>query len=256
MAESLFSAGRLLHPLRRRSFLRVAGATASATALTLAGCGDEDGDSPVDPFVEVGAGDAGALNLALALEQLELAFYLAVRQGTYYAGLAADSAEKQVLDDIALHENLHVTALRNILTGAGAIKTLTVDFSSIDFNLRLAPAGAAKMGVLDAARAFEDLGVAAYNGAARYLNNSAYLLLAGKIVSVEARHAALIRDLIDYNTFVGSDIVDGFVPASGSSAPGVGSGSGLEQALTPPQVIAVANKFLMEGSKLTVAKLV
>ena len=43
--------------------------------------------------------------------------------------------------------------------------------------------------VLKTARTFEDLGVAAYNGAGQLLERGEYLLLAGKIVSVEARHA-------------------------------------------------------------------
>ena len=255
MAESVFSAARLLLPLRRRSFIQVAGATAGTTALALAGCGKDDSSTPALTTVEVGAGDAGVLNLALALEQTTLALYLAVAQGAYYQALADDSAEKQVLDDLTLHSNLYVAQLRSVLA-TNAIKTLSVDLSGIDTGLRTAAPGAARLGALDAARTLEDLAVGAYNGAARYLNSSPYLLLLSKIVSVKARHAALLRDLLAYNSFAGSDIVDVFVPGSGSSAPGDGSGSGLERALTPTQVVDVANKFLKEGSKLTVAKLV
>jgi hypothetical protein len=40
------------------------------------------------------------------------------------------------------------------------------------------------------------LGVSAYNGAGQLLTDPQNLLLAGKIVSVEARHAAAIRDLL------------------------------------------------------------
>ena len=50
--------------------------------------------------------------------------------------------------------------------------------------------------MLKAAADFEDLGVAAYNGAAQYLSTADNLGLAGKIVSVEARHASAIRDLL------------------------------------------------------------
>ena len=45
--------------------------------------------------------------------------------------------------------------------------------------------------------AFEDLGVAAYNGIAQYLTRPDNLLVLAKIASVEARHAATIRDLLE-----------------------------------------------------------
>ena len=44
-------------------------------------------------------------------------------------------------------------------------------------------------------KAFEDLGVSAYNGAGKLIENADYLLLVGKIVSVEARHASMVRRL-------------------------------------------------------------
>ena len=50
--------------------------------------------------------------------------------------------------------------------------------------------------MLGTARAFEDLGVSAYNGAGRFIKSADYLLIAGKVVSVEARHAAVIRALL------------------------------------------------------------
>jgi len=71
--------------------------------------------------------------------------------------------------------------------GNDAIPDLKFNFRSIDFNNRNQ--------VLRTARMFEDLGVAAYNGAGRYLASPASLLLAGKIVSVEARHAAYFREI-------------------------------------------------------------
>jgi glutamine amidotransferase-like uncharacterized protein len=83
-----------------------------------------------------------------------------------------------------------------------AIGELDVDFSAIDFNSRDS--------VLNAAKTFEDLGVAAYNGAGQFIESSDYLLIAGKIVSVEARHAAAIRDLINPGSadFAGDDLIE------------------------------------------------
>lgn len=240
---------RPLHvPIKRRSFFMYAGATAGA-ALLLASCDDDDDSPGTSGMVDVGSGDFGVLNYAYALEQLEAAFYAAVRAGQYYAGLGAASAEKQIFDDLALHEQIHADFFKAAIPANGGtlIKALETDFSTIDFNSRAA--------VLGAARDFEDLGVAAYNGAGRYLQSAAFLGLAGKIVSVEARHAGLIRDLISYNTFVGSDVVDLFTPTSATSAPGEGNGSGLEKHKTPTEVVATANKFLKEGSKLNVSNI-
>jgi rubrerythrin len=232
--------------IQRRSFLKYTGAAASTAVLVLAGCKDDD-DPSVAPttLVEVGAADNGVLNYAYALEQLEVAFYLRVRTGLYYTTIAS-AAEKQILDDLAKHEKTHADFLKTIIPSSVLIKTLEVDFSSINFDTRQT--------VLAAAMTFEDLGVAAYNGAARYLTNPLTVLTLGKIVSVEARHAALIRDLLAYNTFTGTDVVKQFVPAA-SGLPGDGEGTGLELSKTPTEVIALVNPFLKEGSKLKAASL-
>jgi hypothetical protein len=219
----------LYTPIKRRSFFMYAGATAGATALVLAGCSKSD-ETP--GLVNVGSGDAGVLNYAYALEQLEAAFYTKLRSGSYYMGLGTSSAEKLILDDLYYHEVIHRDFLNAALIAAKAtpIKSLEVDFSSINFNDRAS--------VLGTAKAFEDLGVAAYNGAGQYITNPGYLFIAGKIVSVEARHAAIIRDLVAENTFVGTDI-------AGSNSQ--------EISKSPSTVVATANTFLANGSKLDVS---
>jgi hypothetical protein len=200
--------------------------------------------------VSVGSGDAGVLNYAYALEQLEAAFYTQLRTGSYYTGLSTTSAERLILDDLYYHEVIHRDFFRAAIAGAGAtpIKALTPNFSGIDFNSRTS--------VLSTAKAFEDLGVAAYNGAGQYITNPGYLFIAGKIVSVEARHAAIIRDLTTENSFVANDVV---TLTSANKAMGdtnyAPSGSSLERSMTPSEVIATANNFLAEGSKLDVSGL-
>jgi Ferritin-like domain len=65
--------------------------------------------------------------------------------------------------------------------------------------------------LLSTSQLLEDTGVSAYNGAGKYLTTPANLLVAGKIVSVEARHAAAIRDIRDGNVgrkFAGDDVVN------------------------------------------------
>ena len=232
----------LYTPIKRRSFFVYAGATAGATALVLAGCKREESTPGT---VAVGSGDAGVLNYAYALEQLEAAFYTTLRTGSYYTGLATGSAEKQVLDDLYYHEVIHRDFLKTAIIQAGAtpIPALTPDFSTINFDDRSS--------VLKAARAFEDLGVAAYNGAARYFTKAAYLVVASKIVSVEARHAALIRDLLVEGTFVGADVVN----LSGATTNGGLSPLSAELSKAPSVVVATANQYLADGSKLDVSGL-
>lgn len=235
----------LYSPIKRRSFFKYAGATAGATALVLAGCSKND-SSP--GMVNVGSGDAGVLNYAYALEQLEAAFYTQVRMGTYYTNLNSTHPEKSILDDLYYHEVIHRDFLKAAITAAGAtpIKPLTPDFSKIDFNSRSS--------VLGTAKAFEDLGVSAYNGAGQYITSATYLYIAGKIVSVEARHAAIIRDLNTEGTFVGNDVI---TLSSANKTTGdtnyAPSGSSLERSMTPSEVVATANTFLADGSKLDVS---
>ncbi len=240
-------------PIKRRSFFLYAGATAGATALVLAGCSKSDSSVGT---IDVGGGDAGILNYAYALEQLEAAFYARVKTGSYYTALGPTAAERQIFDDLAAHEAIHRDFLKAALqaNGIAPLKDLTPDFGSINFDDRSS--------VLTAAQTFEDTGVAAYNGAGRFLTSNTNLALAGKIVSVEARHAALIRDLRSYNSFVGGDVVNLFTQTSGA-APGIGTassptgngnpGPGQERSKRPATVLASVNSFLAEGSKLSAA---
>jgi len=236
----------LYTPIKRRSFFMYAGATAGATALVLAGCSKSD-SSP--GTVNVGSGDVGVLNYAYALEQLEAAFYTQLRTGSYYTGSTITAAEKSILDDLYYHEVIHRDFFKAAITAvATPIKALTPNFSSIDFSSRTS--------VLGAAKAFEDLGVAAYNGAGQYITSPTYLYIAGKIVSVEARHAAIIRDLNTEGTFVGNDVVT-ITSASNSSVTtnNAPANSSLERAMSPSEVVAIANNYLADGSKLDVSSL-
>ena len=209
----------------RRRFLGFAGVLAGAGFVTLTSCNRDDDDTPgpTDDGVNLGSGDTGVLNYAYALEQLEAAFYTQVIMSKY-TGMSAD--EEAMLRDIRDHEIAHREFFKAAL-GTNAIGNLEVNFSSINFTSRDS--------VLGTAKAFEDLGVAAYNGAGKLLTSTDYLTLAGKIVSVEARHAALIRDLISNGSF--SDLM--------SLAPlGADNPKGLDAALNPPDVLAIASTYV------------
>lgn len=135
--------------------------------------------------VDLGSGDTGIMNYAYALEQLEAAFYTRVMK-TPYPGMSAD--ERQVLTDIRDHEIVHREFFKRAL-GSQAIPALEPDFGKIKFDDRKS--------VLNTAKTFEALGVSAYNGAGQLIKDPNVLLVAGKIVSVEARHTAAIHDLLE-----------------------------------------------------------
>ncbi|GAA4311640.1 hypothetical protein GCM10023149_06720 [Mucilaginibacter gynuensis] len=213
--------------IARRSFLRYAGAATVVGALAMQSCTKDNANDAVieggnnnggSDITDIGSGDIGILNYAYALEQLEAAFYIQV-VNSFSSEFTTD--ERALFTDIRDHEVLHREFFKAAL-GAKAIKGLTPDFSKIDFSK--------KTSVLGAAKAFEDLGVTAYDGIAFKIENADYLTLAGKIVSVEARHAALISNLITEGSFVDSDQVS--------------ATTGLNISNTPTKVLATANLFL------------
>ncbi len=191
--------GRLDGPTDRRRFLQWSGAAAAGALLIACDKSPTDpaGDSrsAVDGMLDAARADVtidlsddiGILNFAYALEQLEAAYYATVAQNLYPG---ASGEEQKLLLDIKNHEVIHREFFAAALGGA-AIPKLKVDFSSVDFDSRNA--------VWQTAQALEDTGVGAYNGAAQFIRRSDYLTVAGKIVSVEARHASAIRDVLGRN---------------------------------------------------------
>jgi Ferritin-like domain len=211
--------------MARRRFLRYAGTGAAVMAGVLAidSCSKDNSKQNIyNDHVDLGIGDIAILNYAYALEQLEAAFYTQVIASPYTNMTAY---EKSVLTDIRDHEVSHREFFKTALAGV-AIPNLTIDFSTINF--------ADRTSVLSAAKIFEDLGVSAYNGVCYMIKDTNYLTLAGKIVSVEARHASLIRNLIAIGSFADSTVIDV---------------NGLDSAQLPQQVIPVVNTFI-SGKKI------
>ena len=210
--------GLTAHSSRRAFFKRAGfGLGAVAAASTLQAC---DSDDPIDSSADVTldfSNDFGVLNYAYALEQLEAAFYDAVVSNGGF-GTTFNADERAILDDLAAHEAIHRDFLRAAIVMAGGesavIGMLTPDFSSVNFGQRAS--------VLQTSLALEDTGVGAYNGAGRYIQDDGYLLIAGKIVSVEARHASVIAGLLEDNAIAGDGTIDG---------------NALDLALTPDQVV-------------------
>ncbi len=215
---------KLSDPRTRRHFLKLMGLGGAIVFLpaVMTACKDDvvvnpptGGGNTLTPgagpavTIDFANGDIAVLQFAFALEQLEADFYTRAVAGAGSAGYS--TAEMQVLEDVKGHEITHRDFLKSTLGGNGQF-TLTPTYPGVDFGNR--------MSVLTTAKTFEDLGVAAYNGAAQYLKDVNYLLVAGKIVSVEARHASAIRDLLAPKTgdFAPQSFDDAFSPGKVATA--------------------------------------
>ncbi len=135
------------------------------------------------------------LNFALTLEYLEAEFYnnIVGSPGYLTASAGAQAALTKIKDD----ENKHVAFLKTVL-GAAAVPKPTFDFTAGNGTGTGPFAG--YLGSLTVqlamAQTFEDTGVRAYKGqAANLQSNRTVLTAALNIHSVEARHAAYIRQL-------------------------------------------------------------
>jgi hypothetical protein len=232
-AVTIGSIGELDALTSRRGFMKLMGLGGALMLLpsVLTACDDDDmltapgtGNAVTIDFAR---GDVALLQFAFALEQLEADFYTRVVDS--FSGSDLTAADQTVLTDVRNHEIIHRDLLKAALATDGSF-TLTPSYGTVNFQSRAS--------VLARAKTFEDLGVAAYNGAAQYFSNTTaglgYLGLAAGIVSVEARHAAAIRDLIN--------------PKSSDFAP-----SATDDAFRPSKVASAAQDYLVDV--LTLANL-
>jgi hypothetical protein len=157
--------------LLRRGGLAAAGGLVGAAVLARAG----------GVSAQSAAQEQEVLNLLLLVERTEEAFY---REALSDARLTGDMQE---FAQVALgHETEHVKALEDALGSAAD------DPPSFDFG----DATQSPEAFAEAAAELEDVAVAAYNGQAGNVGPDAFLV-AARIVSVEARHAAWIRSISD-----------------------------------------------------------
>lgn len=173
IAEALDNLG--VDPQSRTDFLRkvvFGGAAVSAVAVSAAF--PKLADAAPSP-----AQDVQVLNFALTLEFLEAEFYTLAERGNALSGELRTFTRV-----VGAHERAHVAFLRKAL-GAKAVDKPEFDFGDI-------PRNPARFRVT--AQVLEDTGVAAYNGQVRNVTKKT-LAAAASIVSVEARHAAWIRDI-------------------------------------------------------------
>lgn len=225
-------------------FMRQLGLVSATTAAFLASCTREVTDESINPktgrsgarvgasilpdgTVDLGSGDIGISNLAFMLDQLETAFYGTAVEKAY--GISQE--DRKVLAELHDHELVHREFFRGILTNNG-IPDLEFDFSGINFGDRYA--------IFDAAQKFEDVGVAAFNGAGPLIQDVEVLKIAGKMVSIEARHATLARYMIRPKTYfsLGHELIDA---------------QGRDWALSAQEVMMKAQPFIKQ--KISVANL-
>jgi hypothetical protein len=212
------SAGELMFPTSRRGFVRtlLAGGSVMLLPSVFTACSGDDGGNPLGPG-DIPApvtgisfdlrSDVGIFRLLHLNEQLEAAFYTAVVASGTFSSFGSD--EKELFTDLRNTEIIHREFVRTAL-GSQALPDVRGSIDPGTLNNILS----SRASIIAASRLFEHLGVAALNGAGKYLQDARNLLVAGKFASVEARHAAALRDLlppagIDPNTaFAGDDIID------------------------------------------------
>lgn len=135
-------------------------------------------------FAQDFGSDVDVLNYALTLEFLESEFY---RQGNETGLLSGKEAD--YLQAVGADEDAHVAAITETIMKIGGtpVEAPAVDFGGAFKN---------RKAYLETAHTFENLGVAAYLGAAGSIKNPDILQAAAGIFGVEARHAAVIGNML------------------------------------------------------------
>ncbi|RDC58226.1 ferritin-like domain-containing protein [Pedobacter chinensis] len=133
------------------------------------------------------------LNFALALEHLEYNYYNRALSTT---GLIPSGAATTAITTIRTHELAHVNLLKSAISAAGGTPINLVE-ANFDFTAdgTFGDVFTNYQTFLKVATAFEDTGVRAYKGQAPVLKEMPVLTTALQIHSVEARHAAHLRQM-------------------------------------------------------------
>ena len=231
----------------RRDFARraMAGSLVAAGALAMG--------NPAELFAQ-SVTDEAVLNFALNLEYLEAEFYTVAltgqriselgigvsgrgRQGATVGGqrVSFDGPIRTVVEAVTLDEQKHVEFLRAALRSSAVAKP-AINLEALGLGFRT------QAEFLILARAFEDLGVSAYAGAAKLINNRTILEAAARIALTEGQHAGVFRYLIALANTAVPQVDQKDVPPLGSPNGRLFQvdGNGLSTVRTASEVLLVA----------------
>ncbi|RMJ24197.1 hypothetical protein PHISP_04929 [Aspergillus sp. HF37] len=194
--------------------------------------------------------DDRVLNFALALEQLETAFYAeGLHNYTHQEFLDAGFPDPFYtnLQQVATNERAHVDFLTQALTDAGAhpVSACEYDFPSTDPKSFVA-----------LANILEGVGVSAYAGAAAQLDSDRYVTGAASILGIEGRHSAFFRAALGLVPFRPFEVPLDFAQVNTLVAPFIVScptGKGkLPFQIFPPLTIITDERTVQAGATVTV----
>jgi Ferritin-like domain len=219
-----------------------------------------------------GPSDIDILNFALNLEYLEAEFYVVATTGNTLAqqGVAGttgassgttnangtsigtnnpglttggnmvaftDPRVQSVAQELATDEKDHVALLQGAIAGLGgvAIAKPAINLAALGIGF------ASQNDFLTLSRAFEDIGVTAYGGAAPLIQNKGILGVAARVLATEAEHVGAIRLFCAQNNVMtmALDGVDHLPPPSGTQYFSTNS-QALTETRTPGQVLYLA----------------
>jgi len=234
----------------RRNFVRQMGLASAGLGAFLANVENVGAQSAIT--------DVDILQFALNLEYLEAEFYTVARTGRTIdqmgvgitgSGTAGattggqrvtfneGSTLAQSADEIGADERNHVTLLRGALTtaGVGPVAKPAINLNALGSGFESQEA------FIALARAFEDVGVTAYAGAAPLIVNKDYLGIAARILAAEGEHTGNLRlHAALYKAATTSlDSLDILPPPSGTRYISVDSATGLSAVRTPAQVLTI-----------------
>lgn len=232
----------------RRAFAKVGVAGLSATILAIVAGSMA---RPETVFAQAAPTDIDILQFAMNLEWLEAEFYTVAntgrtleqsgfavggegRQGTTTGGakVALTGNVQTAADALMRDEQAHVRLLQAAL-GNHAIAKPSINLSALGVGFNN------QNEFLTLSRAFEDVGVSAYGGAAPLIRSKDILATAARIALTEAQHAGAIRELVSQTAGLSVPSIDQIdVPPLGSPNGQLFAvdGNGLSPVRTPTQV--------------------
>lgn len=239
----------LLRPSRRRLFQALGG---GAAALAMASI-----PLPVEAASNLSKTDENILNFALNLEYLEAEFYLFAttgsgltsadtsgreNEGATTGGAAVpftDALLQSTAEELAVDEVAHVRYLRTAL-GRKAVAKPAINLAALGIGF----ANETEFQIV--ARAFEDVGVSAYGGAATAIKSKRILGAAARILATEAYHAGNIRFQVVQDG-ISTPPVDEMDQPPNSTNFFPTDQNGLAIVRTIEQVLAIVRPFFPEG---------